>query len=80
MLLSEAPPTLSLKRSDLCQLARAKSPTDENALSGRRPEIGKETGTFCSQNRAVARFPISDGDRSKFSSSGLFLVTFVKQK
>jgi hypothetical protein len=29
-----------IKRADLCQLAQAKSPTDENALSGRRPEIG----------------------------------------
>ena len=32
-----------LKRSDLCQLARAKSPTDENALSGRGQNIGIST-------------------------------------
>ncbi|MBR2501749.1 MAG: hypothetical protein IKB68_04675 [Rikenellaceae bacterium] len=78
--MSKASLAVSIKKSDLRQLATAKSPTDENALSGRCSEIGQETGTFCSQNRAVARFTISDGGRSKFSSSGLFLVTFVKQK
>ena len=37
-------------------------------------------GTFCSQNRVVAHFELFADGRSKFSSSELFLVTFVKQK